>query len=123
MPVGHRTNSATRRMPRPIAELQRSPQISPVLQSACTAALAVRRVLSGSLSLVVNRLREGALDRAQTAEALPLQMVGSAGDVKDRADLFWLEARDQSTGLFRRDSDKVNVLARSLLHYLIHDRQ
>ena len=49
--------------------------------------------------------------------------VGSAGDVKDRADLPWLEARDQSAGLFRRDSDEVNVSARSLLHHLRHDRQ
>ena len=43
--------------------------------------------------------------------------------MKDRADLPWLEARDQSAGLFRRDSDKVNVSARSLLHHLRHDRQ
>ncbi len=28
-----------------------------------------------------------AFDRAQTAERLPLQIVGSAGDVNDRADL------------------------------------
>ena len=35
-------------------------------------------------------------DRAQTAERLPLQIVGSAGDVKDCADLPWCQARDQS---------------------------
>ena len=64
-----------------------------------------------------------ALDQAQTAERLPLQIVGSAGDVENRADLPWLEARDQSAGLFRRDSDKVNVSARSLLHHLRRDRQ
>jgi len=46
--------------------------MSPVFQSACTAALAARWVLWGSPSIVVNRLREGALDRTQTAEALPL---------------------------------------------------
>jgi hypothetical protein len=62
-------------------------------------------------------------DVGRTAERLPVQIVGSAGDVKDRADPTWLEVRDQSAGLFRRDSDKVNVLARSLLHHLMHDRQ
>jgi hypothetical protein len=56
-------------------------------------------------------------------EVGPVRVVGSAGDVKDRADLPWVEARDQSAGLFGRDSDKVNVLARSLLHHLMHDRQ
>src|SRR6478736_8064385 len=61
--------------------------------------------------------------RFTTAERLRVQIVASAGDVKDRADLPWLEARDQSAGLLRRDSDQVNVLARSLLHHLIHDRQ
>jgi hypothetical protein len=64
-----------------------------------------------------------ALERALTPEQIRLQIVGSAGDVKDRADLPWLEARDQSAGLFRRDSDKVSVSARSLLHHLGHDRQ
>ena len=63
------------------------------------------------------------MDQALTAERLPLQIVGSAGDVKDRADLPWLEARDQSAGLFCWDSDKVNMSARSLLHHLSHDRQ
>jgi len=58
-----------------------------------------------------------------TPERIRLQIVGSAGDVKDRADLLWLEARDQSAGLFRRDIDKVNVSARSLLDHLRHDRQ
>ena len=43
--------------------------------------------------------------------------------MKDRADLPWLEARNQATGLLRRDSDKVNVSARSLRHHLGHDRQ
>ena len=52
-----------------------------------------------------------------------LQIAGSAGDVKDRADLPSLEARDQPAGLFGRDSDKVNVSARSLRHHLGHDRQ
>jgi len=56
-------------------------------------------------------------------DAWIVQIVGSAGDVKNRADLPWLKARDQSAGLLRRDSDQVNVLARSLLHHLIHDRQ
>jgi len=37
------------------------------------------------------------------------QIAGSAGDVKDRADLPSLEARDQPAGLFCRDSDKVNA--------------
>jgi hypothetical protein len=70
-----------------------------------------------------HRRLNAVLDRAQILERLRVQIVGSAGDVKDRADLPWLEARDQSAGLFRRDSDKVNVLARSLLHHLMHDRQ
>ena len=51
------------------------------------------------------------------------QIAGSAGDVKDRADLPSLEARDQPAGLFRRDSDKVNASARSFRHHLGHDRQ
>ena len=56
-------------------------------------------------------------------DAWIVQIVGSAGDVKNRADLPWLKARDQSAGLFRRDSDKVNVLARSVLDHFSHDRQ
>jgi hypothetical protein len=56
-------------------------------------------------------------------DRLPLQIAGSAGDVKDRADLPSLEARDQPAGLVCRDSDKVNVSARGLRHYLGHDRQ
>ena len=56
-------------------------------------------------------------------DRLLLQIAGSAGDVKDRADLPSLEARDQPAGLFRRDSDKVNVSARGLRHHLGHDRQ
>jgi hypothetical protein len=72
---------------------------------------------------MVRRRLSTALERALTPEQIRLQIVGSAGDVKDRADLPWLEARDQSAGLFRRDSDKVSVSARSLLHHLGHDRQ
>src|ERR1700758_760597 len=56
-------------------------------------------------------------------DRLPLQIAGSAGDVKDRADLSSLEARDQPAGLVCRDSDKVNVSARGLRHHVGHDRQ
>jgi hypothetical protein len=70
-----------------------------------------------------HRRLNAALNRAQTPERIRLQIVGSAGDVKDRADLPWFEARDQSAGLFGRDSDKVNVSASSLRHHLWHDRQ
>mgnify|MGYP003910034489 CR=1 FL=1 len=51
------------------------------------------------------------------------QIVGSAGDVKDRLDLPSLEARNQPAGLFCWDSDKFNVSARSFRHHLGHDRQ
>jgi hypothetical protein len=51
------------------------------------------------------------------------QIAGSAGDVKDRADLPSLEARDQPAGLFCWDRDEVNVSARRLRHHLGHDRQ
>jgi hypothetical protein len=51
------------------------------------------------------------------------QVAGSAGDVKDRADLASLEVRDQPAGLFRRDRDKINVSACSLGHHVGHDRQ
>jgi len=43
--------------------------------------------------------------------------------MQNRADLLCLEARDQSAGLFRRDSDKVDVSALSLFHDLGHDGQ
>ena len=84
----------------------------------------IRRVPPRVLGWVLPHLagsRDGAALNPPPLSLLATHREVMSGGVQ--ADLSSLEARDQPAGLFRRDSDKLDVSVRSLRRHLGHDRQ